>query len=175
MVDFTLVTCSSHVSVLYPPPLATKVQFWICELYSSYFLFVWPNSWYFFVSTNRVGLKHELPTENLHVPSSRNDWDYHRRTARGQRCAKPVESMLQPVWTYLCSRPQVPFITGVYLRYIRGFLWDWTPCILSHHHVIFDIAVKVWYNVMLWLGQFGYFNVLFRTGWKYTSTVFVLY
>lgn len=49
----------------------------------------------------------QLSTEDLHVPSARHDWHHHRRTARGQRFAKPGKSMLPTFWTDICHWPEV--------------------------------------------------------------------
>ncbi len=128
MVNFTLVTCSSHsirlVSTTFSNKSTILTLCLICLLTVCYihlitclsdqtldsFLSPPIESWW------NWGARWawQLPTENLHVPSARHDWDYHRSTARGQRCAKPVESMLPPVWTYICPRPQVSLKTGVY-------------------------------------------------------------
>ncbi len=64
MVNFTLVTCSRHSIRLVSTTFSNKSTILIlsylsstCLLYSSHYLFVWPNSWFFFVSTNRVVIK----------------------------------------------------------------------------------------------------------------------
>ena len=159
-----------------------------CLLYSSHFLFIWPNSWFFFVSTNRVGLKQRctlslavahwkctcaITPTRLGLSYKDSPWSEVCQT-----CRKHSASCLDLPMLSTASTPQNWCILEIYQRLFVGL----DPV---HHHVIFDIAVPVWYNVMLWLTftfirtlqiwQFGYFNVLFRTGWKYTSTVFVLY
>lgn len=113
MVDFTLVTCSSHsvhlVSTTFSNKSTILTLCLICLLPVCYihlitclsdqtldsFLSPLIESWW---NRGAHGAR-QLPTENLHVPSARYDWDHHWRTACGQRCAKPVKSMLPPVWT----------------------------------------------------------------------------
>lgn len=76
MVDFTLVTCSSHSIRLVSTTFSNKSTTYLsstCLLYSSHYLFVWPNSWFFLSPPieswwNRgARWAWQLPTENVHV------------------------------------------------------------------------------------------------------------
>ncbi len=144
MVNFTLVTCSSHSICLVSTTFSNKstilTLFLICLLPVCYihlitclsdqtldsFLSPPIDSWW------NWGARWawQLPTENLHVPSARHDWDYHRRSEVCQTCRKPAASCLD---LHMPSTSSIPQNWCILLRYIRGSLWDWTPCVLSHH------------------------------------------